>query len=59
MPRRHVHLLVSAMMLAHVVLHDCVATGKTVLVAKALEDALCRVPLVPPSRQDHPAATVI
>ena len=44
--QRHVHLPAPAMMLAHVVLHDRVPAGKAVLVAKTIEDAARRVPLL-------------
>lgn len=50
MPRRmnqwHVHLPATAMMLAHVVLHDRVPAGEALLVAKPIEDELRRVPLL-------------
>ena len=45
MRQRHEHLPAPPAMLTIVVLHDRVSTGESVLVTKALEDALRRVPL--------------
>ena len=47
MGQRHEHLLGLAAMLPHVVLDDGVLAVKPVLVPQPLEDALCRVALLP------------
>ena len=46
MNQRHVHLPAPAMMLPDVVLHDRAPAGEAMLVAKTIEDALRRVPLL-------------
>ena len=50
MRQRHEHLAAAPLALTHVVLHDRVAAGETVLVAKPLEHPLRGVPLLAVNR---------
>ena len=56
MSQRHEHLPPAAFALPHVVLHDRVAAGEAVLIAKPIEHPLGRVSLLVARTRDPPAA---